>query len=161
MPFLSGEVAMSADQLTERLAKRFPLDKSVAGLLDITLAQPRVMLSETENRFATEFQVRVKLVLSNKTSSGTLRISGRPDYAPETRGLYLRDAKVDSIRMDNMPDALSAALAKAASSLAREHMEDKPLHTFKPEEFTKYGITYTPERISVKGDQLVLALKRS
>ena len=38
---LSGEVRLSADELTQKMARRFPLEKSVAGLLEITLANPR------------------------------------------------------------------------------------------------------------------------
>ena len=160
LPFVSGEVRMSADELTQKMARRFPVERTVAGLLDITLANPRVDLSEADNRITTNFHAIVKLSLSNKTLSGTLKVSGRPEYVPETRSLFLRDARVDQIRMDNMPDGLSAALAKAASTVARDVLGDKPLHTFRAEEFTKYGIQYVPERIVVRGDQLVLALKR-
>ena len=157
---LSGEVRLSADELTQKMAHRFPLEKSVAGLLEITLANPRVDLSETDNRITTNFDAVVKLALTRKQVSGTLKVSGRPDYVPESRSLFLRDARIDQIRMDNMPDGLSAALAKAASVMAREVLEDKPLHTFKAEDFTRYGAQYVPERIVVRGDQLVLMLNR-
>ena len=159
VPFVSGEVRMSADELTERMARRFPVEKSVAGLLDITLANPRVGLSEADNRLTTDFMVELKLPLTGKKLAGTLRISGRPDYVPETRSLFLRDAKVDRIRVDNMTDSLSVALARTTSLIAREVMEDKPLHSFKAEEFAKYGVRYTPERIVVRGDHLVLKLR--
>jgi hypothetical protein len=160
LPFVSGEVRMSADELTQKMARRFPLEKNVAGLLDITLANPRVDLSEADNRLTTNFHVLVKLALTNKSFSGTLKVSGRPEYVPESRALFLRDARVDQVRLDNMPDGLSAALAKVASTFAREVLGDKPLHNFQAEDFTKYGIPYVPERIVVRGDHLVLALKR-
>ena len=160
LPFVSGEVRMSADELTQKMARRFPLEKNVAGLLEITLANPRVDLSEADNRITTNFQTMVKLPLTNKMLSGTLKVSGRPEYVPESRALYLREARVDQIRIENMPDGLSAAIAKAASTVARDVLQDKPLHTFQAEDFTKYGIQYVPERIVVRGDHLVLALKR-
>ena len=61
--------------------------------------------------------------------------------------------------MENMPDALSAALAKAASSIARDVMEDKALYTFRPEDLTRYGLRYEPDRIEVRADALVLKVK--
>ncbi|MEO8102433.1 MAG: DUF1439 domain-containing protein [Betaproteobacteria bacterium] len=158
LPFVSGEVRMSADELTQKMARRFPLEKSVAGLLDITLANPRVDLSEADNRITTNFHVMVK-PMTGKTLSGTLRVSGRPEYLPDSRALYLRDARVDQIRMDNMPDGLSALLAKAASTMARDVLAEKPLHTFQAGDFTKYGVQYVPDRIVVRGDHLVLTLK--
>lgn len=160
LPFVSGEVRMSADELTQKMARRFPVEKSVAGLLDITLANPRVDLSEADNRITASFHVVAKLPLSNKSLTGSLKVSGRPEYVPESRSLFLRHPTVEQIRLDNMTDALSAALSKAASAVARDVLEDKPLHTFKPEDFTKYGVQYVPERIVVRGDHLVLSLKR-
>lgn len=160
LPFVSGEVRMSANELTQKMAKRFPVEKSVAGLLDITLANPRVDLSEADNRITTSFHVVAKLPLGNKSLTGVLRVSGRPEYIPESRSLYLRDPKIDQLRLDNMTDALSAALAKAASTVAREVLGDKPLHIFQAEDFTKYGVQYVPERIVVRGDHLVLTLQR-
>ena len=159
IPFLSGEIRITANELTQKMARRFPLEKSVAGLLDVTLVRPIVELDAVENRLVTSFDVSVKLPLSSKSVSGTLKISGRPEYASATQALYLRDARVDRIRMDKMPDALSAALAKAASNLARDALEDKPLYTFKSEDFTKYGVRYEPDRIEVRADVLVLKVK--
>lgn len=159
VPFLSGEIRMTADELTRKMERRFPLERSVAGLLEVTLVRPRVELNAEESRLATSFEVSVKMALTGRNVTGTLKISGRPEYVAASRSLFLREARVDRIRMDNMPDALSAGLAKAASSIAKDLMEDKPLHTFKPEDFTRYGARYEPERVEVKADALVLRVK--
>ena len=159
-PFLSGELRMSADELTQKMQRRFPMDKNVAGLLEVTLAQPRVDLSERDNRVATSFLLNIKLPLTNKSLSGSLKVSGRPEYVAASRTLFLRDARVEQIQLENMSNALSAALAKAASSIARDVLEEKPLNVFKAEDFTRYGVQYEPDRIFVRGDQLVLSLKR-
>lgn len=159
LPFMAGEVRLSASELTRKLEQRFPLQRDVAGLLDVTLYHPLVELSESDNRIVASFGLTVKPALSSKSLSGSVRVSGRPDYVPETRALYLRDAKVERVRMDNMTDALSAALAKAASDLARESLESRPLHSFQAEDFTRYGMRYTPERILVRGNELVLTLR--
>ena len=74
LPFVSGEVRMSAEELTQKMARRFPLEKSVGGLLDITLANPRVDLSEADNRITTNFHAMVKLPLTNKSFSGSLKV---------------------------------------------------------------------------------------
>lgn len=155
----SGEISVSPEQLTKKLAERFPLEKSVGGLLDATLTQPRVELNPAENRLVATVDVTVKLALSNKAVSGVLTLSGRPEYVAASRSLFLRDARVDRIRMDKMPDALSASLAKAATNLAKDALENKPIHTFKPEDFVKFGIRYEPERIEVRADALVLKVK--
>lgn len=159
MPFLSGEIRLTADELTQRLARRFPLEKSVAGLLDVTLGRPSVELNATEQRIATSFDIGVKLPLTGKNVTGVMKLSGRPEYVVATDSLFLRDARVDQIRMDNMPEALSAALAKAASNFARDVLEDKALYTFKPEELRRYGARFEPQRIEVRPDALVLKVR--
>lgn len=159
VPFLSGEIRVTADDLTQKMSRRFPIEKSVAGLLDVTLVRATVELNADENRVATSFDLNVKLPLTKKTATGTLKISGRPEYVAESRGLFLRDARVERIRMDNMPDALSAGLAIAASRIAKDVLEDKPLYTFKPEDLTKFGIRYEPDRVEVRPDALVLKVR--
>ena len=159
IPLLSGEFRITAEELTEKMAVRFPLEKSVAGLLDVTLVRPRVELLVDQQRIVTSFDVNVKLVLSGKRVAGTLKISARPEYVAASRSLFLRDARVDQIRIDNMPDALSAALAKAASNFGKDAVEDKPLYVFKPEELTRHGVRFEPERIEVKANTLVLKVK--
>ena len=122
--------------------------------------QGHTQLSEIDNRLTTNFLLNVKLPLTNRSIGGSLKVSGRPEYQPASRALFLRDARIDQLRLDNMTDALSGAVAKAASAIAREVLEDKPLHTFKSEDFTRYGVQYEPDRILVRGNRLVLTLKR-
>jgi hypothetical protein len=159
IPFVSGEVRMSAEELTQKMARRFPMERSIAGLVDVTLANPRADFSESENRIFVSFQVVAKMSLGGKALTGNVRVSGRPEYMPDSLTLFLRDARVDQVRLD-MTDAISAALGKTVSGLARDQLADRPLHIFRPEDFTRYGIQYVPERIIVRGDQLVLLLKR-
>jgi Protein of unknown function (DUF1439) len=127
--------------------------------LEVTLTAPKVRLVEVGSRINADVDVSVRLPLSTKTIQGKLGFSGRPDYDPASKAIFLRDAKIESVAMDKMPDALSAGVAKAASAVARELFEDKPLHTFKPEDFTKYGINYVPQHVVVRGNALVLILK--
>lgn len=159
IPLLSGEISMTADELTEKMARRFPVERSVGGLLDVTLSRPRVETNPDEQRIVASFDVSVKLALSNRSVSGTLKVSGRPEYVAASQSLFLRDARVDQIRMENMPDALSAGLAKAATNFAKDSVEDKALYTFKSEDLSRYGARYQPERIEVRANAIVLKVK--
>jgi len=157
-----GEIKFSYAELTERLANRFPLDKSVAGLLDVSLARPRVDAREEvgkEARLAVTFDVQIKLLLSNKTIAGMVSMSGKPHYDASSRSIFINDVRVDMIRVDNMPDALSGALARVASSLARDNIEDKPLRTFTEAELARYGLALNPQRIDVRREGIALVMR--
>lgn len=160
VPYFSGELSMSAADLTARMAKRFPQERSMAGLVESKIDAPWVTLDEARNRIAVDFKLTVKLALSTKQLQGSVKVSGRPDFDPATRALYLRDAKVDQVRFEDMSDTMAAVLTKAASSLARDTMDNKPLHVFKPEDFNRSGVAFEPEQLVVRGDRLVLKLKK-
>lgn len=110
-------------------------------------------------RSAASFDMTVGVPLSTKVLNGRVAVSGTPNYLPESRGLFLKDGKVDRLAIDNMPEAPSGALAKVASQLAKSQFEEMPLHTFQPEDFTKYGMGYEPASVQVRDDALVLTLK--
>ncbi len=160
-PLLPGEIRFSWSELGEKMAKRFPVEKSVAGLLDVTVTNPRLAAREdgAQRRLGLSFDVQVKLTLSGKTMFGIVTMSGLPRYDPATRAIYVDDTRVDSLRTDNMPDGLSAALGKAASAIARESVDGKALHTFKEEELHRYGFSLAPQRIDIRTEGIALVLR--
>lgn len=155
---LPSEIRMSAVELTTRMEKRFPVERSVAGLIDVTFSRPVVTLAAP--RMSTQLDVKVSIPVSGKVVNGMVLVSGIPFYDPARRGLLLNDAKVDRITLDNMSDALSGALAKLATQMARATFDDKPFHTFKQEDFTKFGIGYEPLALEARDDALVLRIRR-
>ena len=161
-PFLNDELRFTHQELSARMAKRFPVEKNIAGLLDVKLTRPRMDAHEENGkstRLGFTFDAEVKLSLSNKTMSGIVMVSGVPRYNTTTREIFLDDARVDSLRADNMPDALSAGLAKAASAIAKDYLNDKPIYSFKEEDLRRYGMALNPQRIDVQREGIVLVMK--
>lgn len=157
-----GDINFPHAELTAQLTKRFPVEKSVAGLLDVSLTRPRVSTREEAGqpmRLAATFDVAVKMSLSNKVITGTVAMSGLPRYDVATKSVYLRDARVDSLRAENMPDGLSAALGKAASSIAKDYLEEKPLRTFTDSELSRFGMSLNPQSIEVVREGIRLVRK--
>jgi Protein of unknown function (DUF1439) len=165
MPFINREVVFTTDELTNRLVKRFPVERNIADLVKVTLTRPRLTVIENPaasnqaRRLSVAVDVEVKLPLTAKSLWGQMSLSGLPRYDTATRGIFLTDTKLDRVRVDNMPDALSAALAKTASQLAKEYFEDKAIYTFEAKDVQRLGQTVTPERIDLRTNQLVLVLK--
>lgn len=160
LPFAGGEVYFSHEELSSRLGKRFPMEKSVAGLLDVTLSQPHFETRETGSgpRLAASFDMVAKMSLTGKSISGSVVISGLPRYDPKLQSIFLDNARVETIRSDHMPEALAAALSKAATSVARDALEEKALYAFSAEQLTRYGLSLTPKRIEVRRDGIALIL---
>jgi hypothetical protein len=58
-----------------------------------------------------------------------------------------------------MPEALSAALTQAASSMAKDYLQDKPLRTFTEAELTRYGMSMAPKHIEVREGGVALVMR--
>lgn len=155
---LPKELTMSAVELTTRLERRFPVERTAGGLVDLTFSKPMVTLAAP--RMQVRIDVKGRLLLSDATTEGTLTLSGIPHYEPATRGLFLKEARVDRIDLSRVPEALNTALSRVASQLVKSQFEEKPFHTFKEEDFRKFGVGYEPLALSVREGVLVMTLKR-
>ncbi len=172
-PLFTREINFSHEELTARLNKRFPLEKNIADLLTVKLMRPRVSadipgastasaVKSDPTRLVVSVDLNVKLPLTNKSLWGTMSLSGVPRYDTGKRAIFLGDTKLERVRVEQMPDALSAALAKSASQIAKDYFEDKPIYTFNEADLSKYGQALNPSgltRIEVRTEGLALILK--
>lgn len=133
LPFVPQEIGIPYIELGERAAKRFPIERSVAGLVQIKLLQPR--MNGVSNRLQLSLDTEISLpqlsgAAEGKSRSvwGTMSISGVPRFDPTTQSVFLDDARLDRLRVDNVPDAVSAAVGRLASQLAREYWSDRPIY---------------------------------
>jgi len=159
---LPNEIRFTHLELSERLTKRFPIEKNVAGLLDIKLTRPRIdagVETGRTTRLVFTVDADVKLPLTGKNASGSVIISGVPRYNTATREIFLTDTKLDSLRADNMPNALSAAITRAAADIARDYLDGKAIYSFKEDDLRRYGLTLNPQRIDVRREGIVLIMR--
>jgi hypothetical protein len=173
VPLFVHEVSLPYEELTTRLSKRFPMERNIADFLNVTLMRPRVSpivvpaitpatVATAAPRLAVTVDLEVKLPsLLNKTQRslwGSMTISGIPRFDNLSRSVMLDDAKLDRVRVDNMPDALSAALAKTATQLAKEYLEAKPIYALTAEQIERLGLnsTATVLAFEVQSDRLVI-----
>ena len=158
------ELILNNLEMTDRLAARFPIERNIADLLRVKLTRPRVSILPTdmpnsELRLAVGVDLEVRLPLTAKTLFGQMTLSGTPRYDEPTGAIFLQNAKVEQVRVDNMPNALSAALAKSASQLAGEHFAEKAIYTLNKTERLRFGQSIRVERIELRPNQLVVVMK--
>lgn len=167
LPNLGGllsELNYSHAEISERLAKRFPFERSLAGLLDVKLLHPRVGFSDggianAPMRLSVSFDAEATLALTKKSITGSIGMSGVPEYVGATREIFLRDARVDSLKADGVPDALIAAVTNAASKIAKEALEEKPLYTVQEKDLQRFGLSLRPTNIEVRREGIALKLR--
>jgi hypothetical protein len=124
-------VAYSEAELNQMLVRRFPLEKRVMEMLDLSLANPRLTLRPEAGRLATEIELLANDRLWGHRWRGQMAL----EY-----GLRLERSD-NSLRMDN-PWVTRLSLDKGASAqverigaLAIEQvLRDMVIHRLKPEQ---------------------------
>ncbi len=164
--FSFREVSLSYQELGERFSKRFPVERNLAGFLTVNLMRPRVAPRITNgeaSRLAVTVDLEVKLPsmqnATHRTLWGSLTLSGIPSYDPASRSLHVVDAKLDRVRVDNMPDALSDALAKTATQLAKEYFEGKSLYVLSRDQLDRLRLRDEGTRLAftIEADRLLIS----
>ena len=174
IPFFGYQLEVPYNDLNERIARRFPMERNLADLLTVTLMRPRVAPilansgrgSDTQAArlsVTVDLQVRLPSLLnaSQRSLWGGMTLSGVPRYDPKSKAVVLVDTSLDRVRVDNMPDALSASLSKAASQLAKEYLEAKPIYTLTAAQADRLGVATSESSLyfTVLADRLIVAKK--
>lgn len=152
------EYAVSEAEIQSRLARRFPVERTVLGLFELQLANPVVRLDAARNRVFTDFDARLRVRGSGRTFTGRAGLSGLPRYDAGQRAFFLGSAAVDRLEIDGVPPAIAERLHGLAASLAPDLLEKTPIYALRPDEGRILGTEMTATGVRVAGDRLVVDL---
>lgn len=127
-------VDISREELLARLADRFPMGKQVLGVLDITAAAPRLHMLPEDNRMAAEFDLQARDRLFGKRHEGRIALSFGLRFERSDLTLRLAQVKVDRLHFAGLPPGLDSQLTRIGAWLAEDHLQDLPIHRFRPED---------------------------
>jgi hypothetical protein len=149
---------MSEAELNAQLARRFPLTRDAGGgLIAFEFSRPEITMGADSNRMTFAVDIAVKspalAVFVDRPFATRTTLSGVPRYDPRTLGLYLGEVRVERFEGLSQPEA---KLLSPAVTMTGEI----PIHTFRIDDFTRYGLRYEPISVEVRGGRLVLRLAR-
>ena len=135
-------IAYSEAELNQMLARRFPVEKRVMEMIELSLANPRLVLRPEAGRIATEFDLLANERLSGRRWQGQLAL----EY-----GLRL-DRSDHSLRLDNpwvtrlsLDKGANAQVERIGALVVEQLLRDMVIHRLKPEQV---------ERLSQAGYEL-------
>lgn len=127
-------VDITREELQARLARKFPVTRRVLNMFDVTASLPRLDMVDDTNRVAAAFDVIAKDTIFGRDYIGTVNASFGLRYEPKDLTLRILQLNVDRIHIEGMPPGFQNMLLDLANKLAREHLQDYPIHQFKPED---------------------------
>ncbi|MCC6532889.1 MAG: DUF1439 domain-containing protein [Burkholderiales bacterium] len=155
------EVFVSADKLSEALAKRLSIERKLLDVFTVRIAQPKVTLEPGSQRLRVDFDLSLGHPFSTRPMSGRAGISGALGYDAASRSVMLLEPKVERFEIEGTPPAVRDPLGRLGAALGAELLGKYPLLTLQPRDLTAYGREYRVLGFEVleKGIQVVLRAK--
>lgn len=123
---------VTAAQLQQALAARFPLRYALPGLFDLTLEDPQLRLLPDENRLGTRMLVRAAGPALRRPHGGDFDLDFALRYEPSDRSLRAQRLRVQSLHIEGLPPRSAALLQRSATDLAEQQMLEIVLHRMQP-----------------------------
>lgn len=148
---------VSAGQLEEAVASRFPLRYPVGGLLGLEVLAPHLRLLPALNRLGAEMQVQATGPALGRSYSGSLDLDFALRYEASDRTLRAHRLRVHSLRFPDLAPGPAALLDTYGPALARQALGEVVLHTLRPQDLAlpdamglqPGSITVTPKGLAV------------
>lgn len=148
---------VSAEQLQQVVAQRFPRRYPVAGLLDLDVQAPRLRLLPAQNRVSAEMAVEAAGPALERRHTGTFDVDFALRYEASDRTLRAYQLRFKHLRFADLQPAASELLNTYGPALAQQSLQEVVLHQLRPQDLALAdGLGMQPGSITVTDKGLVI-----
>ncbi len=148
---------VSAEQLQQAVARRFPLRYPISGLLDLKVQAPRLRLLAGQNRLGAAMDVDAAGPALRRPHTGVFDIDFALRYEASDLTIRAHQLRVNTLQFEGLAPQPSALLAAYGPALAEQALQDAVLHTLKPQDLAlPDGMGLQPGTITVTAQGLVI-----
>lgn len=154
---------VSAEQLQEAVAQRFPLRYQVAGLLDLDVKSPLLRLLPEQNRLAAAVAVHAGGPALGRSYPGSFDIDFALRYEPSDQTLRAHQIQVRTLRMEGLNPGATELLQGTLPGLVRDNLREVVVHRLRPQDLAlPDSMGLRPDTITVtrEGLEIGFAPKR-
>jgi hypothetical protein len=148
---------VSAAQLEQAVAQRFPRRYPVAGLLDMEAQAPHLRFMPEQNRLGAEMAMQVAGPALRRAYAGSFDVDFALRYEASDLSIRASQLRVNALRFDDLAPGPSQLLSAYGPALAEQTLQDAVLHTLKPQDLAlPDGMGLQPGSITVTANGLVI-----
>ena len=125
---------VSAEQLQQAVAKRFPLRYPLGGLIDLNVLAPRLRLLPEVNRLGTDMIVEATGPALRRSYAGAFDLDFALRYEASDLTVRAHQLRVNSLRFPDLPSGPSEMLNAYGPKLAEQALNEVVLHTLRPQD---------------------------
>ena len=136
LPKAGGQpsLTVSAEQLQQAVARRFPLHYPLGGLLDLDVQAPRLRLLPELNRLGTEMVVQAAGPALKHSYTGAFDLDFALRYEASDQSIRAHQLRVNSLRFSDLPPGPSELLNAYGPALAEQSLQEVVLHRLRPQD---------------------------
>lgn len=148
---------VSAEQLQQAVAQRFPLRYPVAGLLNLDLQAPHLNLLPAQNRVSAEMAVEAAGPALERRHSGTFDVDFALRYEASDHTLRAYQLRFKRLHFADLQPAATELLNTYGPALAQQSLKEVVLHQLRPQDLALAdGLGMQPGRITVTDQGLLI-----
>jgi hypothetical protein len=125
---------VSKDQLQQVVAKRFPMRYPVAGLLDLAVQAPEILLLPEKNRLGATMQVEASGAALNRKQTGTFEVEFALRYEVSDRTLRATALRFKRLDFPGLRPEASQMLNLYGQALSEKALLEVALHQLRPQD---------------------------
>ena len=134
LPAGARSITLTEAELNDALAQRFPLQRSLHGLVQLSLSQPRVQLVPSAQRLRTRVRLRVAEPFTGQAHEGDVQLLHGLRFEASDRSLRMTGVQVEQLSFPSVPEPYRRMLLEQAPPLLAQALAEQPLYTAKPEQ---------------------------
>jgi hypothetical protein len=157
-------LVVSQEELTQKLARRFPLDKRLMEVLDVHVEPPVLRLLPQRNRLALDLRLQVRDRLSAQNFSAHLMLDAALQLKTQDQTLRLHEVRVEKLDLQagggaGIGGTRAALLQRLGPLIAEGVLEDAVVYAFRPEQVERLSRAgYQPAQVQITDAGLTLTL---
>jgi hypothetical protein len=152
-------LTFSQADLTRWAQTRFPMDRRMLEVLDMTLSNPQFSLRPESNRLAAVLDLSGKDRLFGRSFKGQLAFDGSLLFDASEQAVRLVDVKVSQLNLEGLPSAVQSAAQGLGPLLVQQSFERQPLYRFKAEDLQRAAAAgLKPGALQITGRGIELSL---
>jgi hypothetical protein len=151
---------VSAGQLQEMAAQRFPMRYPVAGLLNLDVQAPLLRLLPTHNRLSAEMAVDAAGPVLSGRQKGAFEVDFALRYEASDRSIRAHKLRFKQLRIAGLEPAAAELLNVYGPAMAEQSLQEVVLHQLSPQDLAVAdGLGMQPGSIMVTDNGLVIGFE--
>ena len=148
---------VSAAQLDQVLAERFPRRLAAAGVIELQLRTPRLRFLPEQNRLASELPIEASGPALARPLSGNVDLDFALRYEPSDQTLRAHQIRIQAVRLAGLTPEAQLLIDAYARAAAERALFEVVLHRLRPQDLAlAHTMGFEPGPITVVEDGLVI-----